>query len=89
MMIISQTTMETQSNIQWFSLILSAVAGYCDTATFIAGNGTFSAHVTGNFIIFAAEAVLNANPNAWVKLITFPVFIIAVLIGAACPVSLS
>ena len=73
--------METQSNVQWFSLLLSAIAGYCDTATFIAGNGTFSAHVTGNFIIFAAEAVLNADPNAWIKLITFPVFIIAVITG--------
>jgi uncharacterized membrane protein YoaK (UPF0700 family) len=75
------TTVETQSNIRWFTLFLSATAGYCDTATFIAGNGTFSAHVTGNFIIFAAQAVLNADPNAWIKLITLPMFIIAVIIG--------
>jgi len=73
--------MEIQRNIQWFSLLLAAVAGFCDTATFIAGNGTFSAHVTGNFIIFAAEAVLNDDRNAWVKLITFPTFIVAVIIG--------
>jgi uncharacterized membrane protein YoaK (UPF0700 family) len=73
--------METQNNIKWFTLLLSAVAGYSDTATFIAGNGTFSAHVTGNFIIFAAQAVLNADPNAWIKLITFPMFIIAVIAG--------
>jgi uncharacterized membrane protein YoaK (UPF0700 family) len=72
---------ETQSNTRWFTLLLSATAGYCDTATFIAGNGTFSAHVTGNFIIFAAQAVLNADPNAWIKLITFPMFIIAVIAG--------
>jgi len=76
-----KTTTEAQSNIKWFTLFLSAVAGYCDTATFIAGNGTFSAHVTGNFIIFAAQAILNADPNAWIKLITFPVFIIAVITG--------
>jgi uncharacterized membrane protein YoaK (UPF0700 family) len=73
--------METQRNMQWFSLLLSATAGFCDTATFIAGNGTFSAHVTGNFIIFAAEAVLNDDRHAWIKLITFPTFIIAVIIG--------
>ena len=73
--------METQTNIKWFTLLLSGIAGYCDTATFIAGNGTFSAHVTGNFIIFAAQAVLGADPTAWVKLITFPVFIIAVISG--------
>jgi uncharacterized membrane protein YoaK (UPF0700 family) len=76
-----KTAMETQNNAQWFTLLLSATAGYCDTATFIAGNGTFSAHVTGNFIIFAAQAVLNADPNAWIKLITFPMFIIAVITG--------
>jgi len=73
--------MDTQSNINWFTLLLSAVAGYCDTATFIAGNGTFSAHVTGNFIVFAAQVVLNADPHAWIKLVTFPVFIIAVIAG--------
>src|ERR1700735_3624369 len=73
--------METQSNIRGFSLLLSAIAGFCDTATFIASNGTFSAHVTGNFIIFAAEAVLSDDRNAWIKLITFPTFIIAVIIG--------
>jgi uncharacterized membrane protein YoaK (UPF0700 family) len=81
-MVNGKTAIEThQGNIQWFSLLLSAIAGYCDTATFIAGNGTFSAHVTGNFIIFAAQAVLNADPNAWIKLVTFPVFIVAIIIG--------
>ena len=81
MVINVKTAMETQSNIRWFTLLLSAIAGYCDTATFIAGNGTFSAHVTGNFIIFAAQAVLDADPNAWIKLITLPVFVIAVITG--------
>src|ERR1700753_3174843 len=73
--------METQNNIQWFTLLLSAMAGYCDTATFIAGNGTFSAHVTGNFIIFAAQAIMNDDSNAWIKLLTFPIFIISVIAG--------
>jgi uncharacterized membrane protein YoaK (UPF0700 family) len=73
--------MTPQRTIGWFTLLLSAVAGYCDTATFIAGNETFSAHVTGNFIIFAAQAVLNKDTSAWIKLITFPVFVFAVMIG--------
>jgi uncharacterized membrane protein YoaK (UPF0700 family) len=73
--------MDAQKSTRLFTIVLSAIAGYCDTATFIAGNGTFSAHVTGNFIIFAAEAVLNADSAAWIKLLTFPMFIIAVIIG--------
>ncbi|HXB94639.1 MAG TPA: YoaK family protein [Puia sp.] len=67
--------------IGWFTFLLAAAAGFCDTATFVAGNETFSAHVTGNFIIFAAQAVLNGDPSAWVKLLTFPVFVLAVMTG--------
>jgi len=43
-------------NINRFTLLLALVAGYSDTATFMGANGTFSAHVTGNFIVFAAQA---------------------------------
>ena len=62
------------------TFLLSAVAGYCDTTTFVAGNETFSAHVTGNFILLAAQ-VVGADASAWLKLTTFPVFIISVIIG--------
>jgi uncharacterized membrane protein YoaK (UPF0700 family) len=68
------------ARIERVTFLLSAVAGYCDTTTFVAGNGTFSAHVTGNFILFAAQ-VVGADPAAWLKLITFPVFILSVMIG--------
>jgi len=61
--------------------MLAAVAGYCDTATFVAGDNIFSAHVTGNFITFAYQMVTGAPINAWIKLLTFPVFIIAVMAG--------
>ena len=70
-----------QMKIGWFTFLLAAAAGFCDAATFVAGNETFSAHVTGNFIIFAAQAVLNGDPSAWVKLLTFPVFVLAVMTG--------
>jgi uncharacterized membrane protein YoaK (UPF0700 family) len=73
--------MNPQGKIAWFTLLLAAVAGYSDTVTFLAGNQTFSAHVTGNFIIFAAQAVINGDASAWIKLITFPVFVLAVMTG--------
>jgi uncharacterized membrane protein YoaK (UPF0700 family) len=63
------------------TLMLAAVAGYCDTATFVAGDNIFSAHVTGNFITFAYQMVTGAPINAWIKLLTFPIFIIAVIAG--------
>lgn len=63
------------------TIILSWVAGYCDATTFVAGNEIFSAHVTGNFITFGAQIVKGADTDNWVKLITFPVFVLAVIAG--------
>lgn len=68
-------------NISTFTLLLSAVAGFCDTATFVAGDNIFSAHVTGNFIVFAAQVIVGDDNTAWIKLITFPVFVTAVMMG--------
>lgn len=73
--------MEVQKNISAVTLMLTAVAGYCDTVTFVAGDNIFSAHVTGNFITFAYQMAIGGSPGAWVKLITFPVFVIAVMLG--------
>lgn len=63
------------------TLLLSLVAGYCDTATFVSAGGTFSAHVTGNFIVFASRVVFGGDTSAWLKLLTFPVFMLAVMAG--------
>ena len=68
-------------NIHYATLLLSAIAGYCDTVTFVAGDTIFSAHVTGNFIVFAYQIIKGGDIQAWIKLITFPVFIIAVMYG--------
>lgn len=59
------------------------VAGYCDTVTFVSAGSMFSAHVTGNFILFAYQFVKHSGGQAWIKLLTFPVFIISVILGGA------
>ncbi len=63
------------------SIILSFVAGYADTSTFVGADGLFSSHVTGNFVIFAYDIVTNQIAGSWIKLIAFPVFILAVFIS--------
>lgn len=73
--------METQKSIWFVTLLLAAVAGYCDTVTFVAADSIFSAHVTGNFIVFAYQIIKGSDSQVWIKLLTFPVFIIAVIIG--------
>jgi len=73
--------MENQKSIWFVTFILAAVAGYCDIVTFISAGSIFSAHVTGNFITFAYQIVKGSDAQAWIKLLTFPVFVISVIIG--------
>jgi len=63
------------------TLILTVIAGYCDSITFVAADKIFSAHVTGNFIVFAYQLIQGGDGDAWIKLLTFPVFIVAVMTG--------
>jgi len=70
-----------QHNIRFLTILLTLVAGYCDTLTFVAANKIFSAHVTGNFIIFAYQFVAGANVRPWASLLTFPVFLISIITG--------
>lgn len=73
---------EQKHSINWVTFLLAWVAGYADTATFVSGDSIFSAHVTGNFIVFAAQVSSgSANAMSWIKLITFPVFVFAVMLG--------
>lgn len=60
------------------NFLLVFVAGYADTATFTSGNEVFSAHVTGNFVVFANKLIHNPQLSDFSILLTFPVFIIAV-----------
>ena len=63
------------------TLLLAAIAGFCDTVTFVAADSLFSAHVTGNFIVFAYQLINRQELHAWVKLLTFPVFVFSVMAG--------
>jgi uncharacterized membrane protein YoaK (UPF0700 family) len=48
-------------NVSAMSALLSFVAGYADTTTFICANRMFSAHVTGNFVVFVYSVVTDAH----------------------------
>lgn len=55
-------------------LLLAFCAGFIDTASFIGAGGVFTAHVTGNFVLFAAAMVQGLSPEDYLKLWTLPVF---------------
>lgn len=63
----------------WVTGGLSFVAGFADAASFVGADGIFCAHVTGNFVVLAADAALGARTDEWLKLATFPLFVFAVL----------
>lgn len=60
------------------SALLAGIAGFVDTATFVALHGVFAAHVTGNFVLIGAALVLGTG-GLLAKLATFPVFMLAVM----------
>ena len=61
-----------------FPLLLSLNAGYVDTAGFLALQGLFSAHVTGNFVTLGASLALGTS-GAIAKLLALPIFCIVVI----------
>ena len=63
------------------SLLLTAVAAFTDSATFVGADKLFSAHVTGNFIVLAYDIIHGADANEWSKLLAFPVFFGAVMVA--------
>jgi uncharacterized membrane protein YoaK (UPF0700 family) len=56
-----------------FTMLLSLNGGYVDTAGFLAMQGLFTAHVTGNFVTLAA-ALIHGASGVTAKLIALPVF---------------
>jgi uncharacterized membrane protein YoaK (UPF0700 family) len=59
-------------------VFLSLNAGYVDTAGFLALQGLFTAHVTGNFVTLGAALVLGTS-GALAKLLALPVFCVVIL----------
>jgi len=57
---------------------MSVNAGYVDTAGFLALQGLFTAHVTGNFVTLGATLV-NGTAGAAAKLLALPVFCLVIL----------
>lgn len=59
--------------------LLSVLAGYVDSCTFLALFGLFVAHVTGSFVLAGTQLVA-AEPGRWVKLLAMPVFLLACVV---------
>jgi len=57
---------------------LSLNAGYVDTAGFLALQGLFTAHVTGNFVTLGAALVMGSS-GILAKLLALPVFCVVIL----------
>lgn len=61
-------------------IVLAFNGGYVDTAGFLALQGLFTAHVTGNFVTFGAAMTQGAT-GAGAKLLALPVFCAAVVLS--------
>ena len=59
--------------------VLSANAGYVDTAGFLALNGLFTSHVTGNFVTLGASLVFGTSGTV-TKVLALPMFCLTVFL---------
>ncbi|MBS1664580.1 MAG: DUF1275 domain-containing protein [Bacteroidetes bacterium] len=73
--------MTPKRSISYNTLLLVLTAGFCDAATFVSVDKLFSAHVTGNFIVFVYDIITRVDAATWVRLVTFPVFFFAIFFG--------
>jgi uncharacterized membrane protein YoaK (UPF0700 family) len=64
------------------SLIMAFTAGFVDTSTFTSANGLFSAHITGNLVVFAYKVSNHATLGDFINLLSFPIFILAIIFSA-------
>lgn len=61
--------------------MLAFIAGFIDTAGFVTLFGLFTAHVTGNIVIAAADMVHRGGAGAGTALSMIPVFVVAVALS--------
>jgi uncharacterized membrane protein YoaK (UPF0700 family) len=61
-------------------MLLSLNAGFVDTAGYLALQGLFTAHVTGNFVTFGASLVQGTS-GALAKLLALPVFCLVIILA--------
>jgi uncharacterized membrane protein YoaK (UPF0700 family) len=59
-------------------VLLSVTAGYVDTAGYLALQGLFTAHVTGNFVTLGASLV-SGTTGALAKILALPAFCIVII----------
>ncbi|MXN75255.1 DUF1275 domain-containing protein [Burkholderia sp. 4701] len=69
-------------------VLLSFNGGFVDTAGFLALQGLFTAHVTGNFVTLGATLV-SGTSGAIAKLAALPVFCVAIVLATVCANRLS
>ncbi|PCE33448.1 YoaK family protein [Burkholderia ubonensis] len=69
-------------------VLLGFNGGFVDTAGFLALQGLFTAHVTGNFVTLGATLV-SGTSGAIAKLAALPVFCIAIVLATVCANRLS
>jgi len=62
------------------SLIMAFSAGFVDASTFTAADGLFSAHITGNIVVFAYKLSQHPVLRDFINLMSLPVFILAIII---------
>lgn len=68
-------------------ILLSVNGGYVDTAGFLALQGLFTAHVTGNFVTLGATVAMG-TAGALPKLLALPLFCIVILLTRIIGISL-
>src|SRR5271170_739430 len=67
------------SSIPAMPVLLSVTAGYVDTAGYLALQGLFTAHVTGNFVTLGASLV-SGTSGVLAKLLALPTFCVAIIV---------
>jgi uncharacterized membrane protein YoaK (UPF0700 family) len=66
---------------RYTGLLLSAIAGFVDTAGYLALFGIFTAHVTGNLVVAGATVAREPTDHFVIRLALLPMFVIAVAIA--------